>query len=57
MKAYIVTHRHEVAGVFRDVAKAAEYAEKIADEAAPDPDGLWNKDASISVKQIETDLL
>lgn len=58
MKAYLVTHRHEVVGVFRDIGKAGEYAEAVVANAAPDPEGIWGKDASsITVKEIETDLL
>ena len=57
MKAYVVTFRHEIAGVFRDVVKAADYAVKIAADAPDVPDDIWGKDASISVKDIETDML
>ena len=57
MKAYVVTFRHEIAGVFRDVVKAADYAVKVVADAPADPDGIWGKDASISVKDIEADLL
>ncbi len=57
MKAYIVTHRHETVGVFRDIAKAGELAEQLVKGADPDPDGIWGKDAQIVVKEIQTDLL
>lgn len=57
MKAYVVSFRHEIVGVFRDIGKAGEFAESVAAKAAPDPDGIWGKDASITVKVVETDLL
>lgn len=57
MKVYLVSHRHEVVGVFRDIAKAGEYAEQVVAKATPDPEGIWGKDASIAVKEIETDML
>ena len=57
MKAFIVTHRHNVIGIFRDIAKAGECAERVATTAEPDPDCLWDKSASIAIKDVETDLL
>ena len=57
MKAYLVEHRHKVVGIFRDIVKAADYAVIVTANAAPDPDGIWGKDAIISIQDIETDLL
>ena len=57
MKAFVVKHRHDIVGIFRDISKAANYAEKVTAEAEPDPDGLWGKGATISIQEIETDLL
>lgn len=57
MKAFIVTYRHNVVGIFKDIAKAGDCAERIVLNSEPDPDCLWDKSASIAIKDIETDLL
>jgi hypothetical protein len=57
MKLFVVSFRHEVVGLFKDVAKAAECAESVAQNSKPDPDSLWDRSASIVIKDVDTDLV